>query len=209
MNTNPSFYGARLQTGYILVTSMVFLLVLTMVAVFGIQYSVLEYQMGTNTAFTTQAMEASESGRVATSKILNAHIYERGWNDAVEVPASLEVLDKDNQDGIDLLYVDNSETPEALLGEEELDVDATYRLDGDGDAAYNGKKDVLADVAVYKTRVVNATGSGTAMVSGYEGLGKAAAAGGAKIFFELRSVGKAPNGAQVTTASDYRLVIRN
>ena len=51
--------------------------------------------------------------------------------------------------------------------------------------------------------------AGLAMIAGYEGLGKAAAKGGASVFFELRSVGNGPQNVDSVTASDYRSVITN
>ena len=47
------------------------------------------------------------------------------------------------------------------------------------------------------------------MVSGYEGLGKGAAAGGSYLVFDTESRGYAANGTAAVTGSDVRITIRN
>ncbi len=203
---HPALQG---QGGYVLISSLVFLAALTVTSVVGVQDTILQHRMGTNLALETRAFEASEGGRAAAADVLDAHVFQRGWDDAVTVPAGLEVLDKDSDGAPDILYSDNEEAAGTLLQGGTLTTDARLRLDGDGNAGYTGENDMQADISVYKTRVVSASGAATAMVSGYEGLGKASSAGGTHIYFELRSRGDAGDGATAVTASDFRVVVRN
>ncbi len=201
--------GMSRQAGYVLATSLIFLLVITMVAVVGMQSTSMEYSISTNTALATRAFEAAEGGRAAADQVLDRHIFERGWGDEVDLPPTVTVLDKDGDNASDVLFTDNSEGADALLNESALETDITFRVDADGDGKYTGDEDAKADIMVYKTGVVAATGAATAMVSGYEGLGKASAAGGAHIYFEIRSRGEAPGGAKAITANTFRVVVRN
>ena len=87
--------------------------------------------------------------------------------------------------------------------------DMSLQIDGNGDGDRVDEVDQEADLYAYKTVVVNASGSATAMVAGYEGLGKSSASGGALMFFDLRSVGASAANSSGVTGSNYRYVVRN
>ena len=196
------------QRGYVLITSLIFLTVLTLVAVVSSRSTTFEYQMSSNLVLKDRAFQSSETGRAGMAGILDAHIFEREWNDSIKIPSGLTVLDKDTSGGPDMLFLSNN-AGEDLYNADTLVTDAQYKIDANSDGDFDDGGDVNADIDVYKTKSVAARGTGTAMVAGYEGLGKGMAGGGFHVYFELRSKGKSIVGAQSQTASEYRVVVRN
>ena len=202
---------AATQRGAVLVVSLIFLVMLTMVAVIANQSTVLETRMSTNTIVKTRAVEASEALRMASNELLDAHLFYRGWPDALggslsdglfNLPGGL-ALNNTSDWGL------VNSGSESLFDTSTWVNDMSLSIDGNSDGDYVDDVDQKADLYVYKTTVVNSTGSATAMVAGYEGLGKSSASGGALIFFDLRSVGEAAANASGVTGSNYRYVIRN
>jgi hypothetical protein len=198
----------RSQQGYVLITAMIFLAILTLVAVVSMQSTTFGYQMSTNMVVKDRTFQFSETGRTGMAQVMDAHVFERGWNSAVMLPSGLDILDKDSSGGDDDLYLSN-ETGEDLYDDTSIVTDANYQVDGNGDGDYVDGGDINAGISVYKTQAINAPGAGTAMSSGYEGLGKSVAAGGLHMYFELRSRGQSITGAQSVTASEYRVVVKN
>lgn len=216
-----SYIFASWQSGYVLATSLVFLIVLSVVAITAMRSTTLELRMSANAAFKTRALNASEGVRTLTSEVVDAHIYNRGWPAAIggpvpdflfalNIPTGLTVLDKDTNSAPDDLW-DTNGAGEDLLVHSSLAADMQYRLDGDnsGSATVNDDMDIVADLMVYRTVTKLAAGSGTEMISGYSTLGRGSAAGGGYAYYELRSLGQAPASAQAVTASDFRHLIRN
>ena len=198
----------RTQHGYVLITSLIFLTVLTLVAVVSSQSTSFEYQMSSNLVLKERAFQSSETGRTGLGSVMDAHVFERDWDSAISMPAGLTVLDKDSSGASDMLFI-NNEAGEDLYNDSTLVSDADYKIDGNGDGDFDDGGDVNATVVAYKTRSVAAKGAGTAMVAGYEGIGKGVAGGGFNVYFELRSRGQSSLGAQAQTASEYRVVVRN
>lgn len=204
------------QQGAVLVTSLIFLVMLTVVAVVANQSTVLETRMSTNTVAKARAVEASEALRLASNGLIDAHLYYRGWptaltgltggitvpDDFFDIPTGLAV----NQ-AVD--WGLGNDAAESLFNPATWVNDMSLRIDGNGDSDYVDDLDQQADLFVYKSAVTNSTGSATAMVAGYEGLGKSSASGGALIFFDLRSVGESAASSSGVTGSNYRYVIRN
>ncbi len=195
----PSAAKPPPSRGYVLVTSLILLLVLTLVAVTAMQYTQIEITLSANNAYHDQAFQSSESARGAVEAVLDAHVHQRAWNERVPLPGGLEPIDNDGDGQWDVLFLGNDDL-ETLTETASLVVDAVYHSAG-------GKID--ADVAVYQTERSAAAGAGQCMSCGYQGLGKGAAGGGLWMFFELRSVGHAMAGARATTSSDYRVVVDN
>lgn len=210
MRQNTPNLASRAQRGFVLVTSLIMLMVLTLVGTFSMQSANMEYRMASNMTFRDRAFQSSEAGRGAMGGLLDAHVFERGWNANITLPSGLAVLDKDSSGGADALYLSNG-GGEDLLNDTTLVDDAQYQIDSSSpaDGDFTDPGDVDATIQVFRTQVVTPPGTGTAMVSGYEGLGKAAAAGGTHLYFELRSDGSSAGSARATTAADFRTVVRN
>ena len=200
------------QKGAVLITSLMFLVVLTLVALVASQSTVLEARMSSNTIIKSRATESSEALRVGADDLLDGHLYNHGeWpvafggtlaNSLFSIPTNVSV-------------VTTTDWGTGNVGGEDLYTAATWtkdmtlRVDGNSDSDYDDDVDQKADLYVFKTVTTNSPGSATAMVAGYEGLGKSSASGGALIFFDLRSVGLSAGSASTVTGSNYRYVIRN
>jgi hypothetical protein len=199
------------QRGAVLITSLIFLVMLTIAAVMANQSTVLETRMSTNAIVKARAVEASEALRVASNELVDTHLFYRGWpqllggtlnNSLFDMPTGL-VLNTTSNWGTGNDPAENLFNPATWVN------DMSLRIDGNADGDRADDVDQDADLYAFKTVVVNATGSATAMVAGYEGLGKASASGGALMFFDLRSVGSSAGNASGVTGSNYRYVVRN
>ena len=195
--------------GMILVTALVLLAVLTLVAVVAMRMTTLDMRMTTNTMLKARAFQSSEGARVQVAEPLDEHVFNQGWSvddggdkpvaGFTPLPDGLEVID-----GTANVYdlVEGVKTPVMR-----------YRLDGDGndeiDDTSPAPADMSADIAVTSLGASLAVGASTAMISGYEGLGKGAAGGGSYLVFDVESRGYAANRTIATTGSDTRITIRN
>lgn len=71
-------FGRR-QRGYVLITSLIFLLVLTLIAVVVTKNTSLNLKMSRNYIEKTAAFEGSEVARLDTDNMLDAFVFSRGW----------------------------------------------------------------------------------------------------------------------------------
>ncbi len=206
---NPTL--AKQQAGVVLITSLIFLTVLTLVALVANQSTVMETRMSTNSVVKKRALESSEALRTGTDDLLDAHLFHRGWptvfggglgNGLFNIPTGISTNNISN-------WGQGNSSGEDLYNASTWTNDISLRIDGNADGDYVDDLDQQADLYVYKTVVVNSSGSATAMVAGYEGLGKSSASGGALIYFDLRSIGISAGNATGATGSNYRYVIRN
>lgn len=200
------------QHGAVLITSLMFMVVLTLIALVASQSTVLEARMSTNTIIKARATESSEALRVGANDLLDGHLYNRGWpvmysggtldNSLFSIPTGIAVSNTNN-------WGTGNTNTEDLYDASTWVQDMTLNVDGNADSDLNDDVDQNASLFVFKTVTVNSPGSATAMVAGYEGLGKSSASGGALIFFDLRSTGVSAGNATTVTGSNYRYVVRN
>lgn len=71
------------QKGFALVTAMILLLVLTLVGLIAIRSTGLEVRMSANTAMRTEALDSSETSRSILAPVIDVHVFNRGWSDAI------------------------------------------------------------------------------------------------------------------------------
>lgn len=200
------------QSGAVLITSLMFLVVLTLVALVANQSTVLEARMSSNTIVKGRATESSEALRVGANDLLDGHLYNRGWpimytggtldNSLFSIPSGITVSNTSN-------WSTGNDANENLYNTSTWTQDMTLSVDGNSDGDFDDDVDQSANLFVFKTVTTNSPGSATAMVAGYEGLGKSSASGGALIFFDLRSVGASAGSSSTVTGSNYRYVVRN
>ncbi|HWP94284.1 MAG TPA: PilX N-terminal domain-containing pilus assembly protein [Gammaproteobacteria bacterium] len=211
-------HDIQTSRGYVLITSLIFLLVLTLVAITATKNTTLELRMSRNFTDRMQTFEISETARLMVNELIDAHAFNRGWpvSQGGEVPDSVfgytvpEGLDLDpDADGLEDLYLSNA-TGETLLDVTTLETDMRYERDVDfPDTSVAPDAELEADIVVFRLGATTTPGSGTAMISGYEGTGKGAAGGGGALFFHLRSLAQGATGATSVTGADFRHVIRN
>ena len=215
-----SFMARKQQHGMALVVSLVLLVALTLVAVTSLKGTGLELKMSANQVMRSEAFESSEGPRLLVSELIDAHAFARGWpkSQGGDIPDDLFdqplptglVLQKDGSSQLKQWYLNNDDCKKepCPFKPNSLEKDAAYARNVA--ASGTSKFEIKTDIGVFKVRTDLAPGAGAAMVSGYEGTGKAAAAGGGNVFFFVRSEGKdASNAASAVTAASYRHVIRN
>ncbi|MGB0218763.1 MAG: PilX N-terminal domain-containing pilus assembly protein [Sinimarinibacterium flocculans] len=217
---HPTF--SRLHCGFALITSLILLLVLTLVGLIAIRGTGLELRMSANDAMRSEALDRSESARAIFTPVIDVHVFNRGWPVLIggDVPNSL--FDFDIPSGLQIVKDGSPARPrDWYLGNSERITNASYIFspstldtDADFDREITGLTSepltLAGGLAIYKVRTAINAGAGAAMVAGYEGTGKAAAASGANIFFFVDSEGEAPGDeARAETGAVFRNVIRN
>ncbi len=185
------------QKGFALLTSLVFLTVLTLIAILSTQNSSLEYQMSTNLVFKERAFQSSEAARRTVGTVVEDYVFQTGWTD-VTLPIGLQVLDTD-------ALLELNDPSENLLYDGTLDPDMDYKIDSNGDGDYSDGGDIDAEISVYRTQQGIAPGSSAAMLSAASGTGKGSGSA-IRIYYELRSRGFTVSGSRSNTATEYRIV---
>jgi len=223
----------RQQNGFALITSIVLLIGLTVVGTVAMRNAGFELRMSENQIQRVEALENSELPRRRLGDIVDQHIYARGWpsergGDVLkrdflfDIPTAYTIAGLNDEADSPDWYSINAEcdpkTQCALPATDNMRTKATFQRDittGIGEQT----RPVAAQLGVFKLRTDLNPGAGTAMVAGYEGLGKSAAAGGARILFHLESRSSSSRTARSSaeedvagraiTAATYRHVVRN
>lgn len=220
----------RSQRGVALFVGLVFLVILSLVAIIAMKGTLLEMRMVNNVASHERAFEVSETLRGVPVALFDQHVFNRGWpaNDGAEGFAfdgtlpptdfvytlSKDMMDKassglrrDGSGPVNLYAIQFQTGEDAYHPEKWLanDPDMTVSIcsTGDGCTATGS-----ADLYIRPDGTVIEAGSGGAQVTGYRGPGTSSAGGGASAFFEILSVGTSGSGRAVTMAQ-YRQAIRN
>jgi Tfp pilus assembly protein PilX len=194
------------QSGAVLVTSLVFLLVLTLVAVIAMQSTITDQKISTNVAFKTKSFEYSEAPRPKAGDVMDAHVFERGWT-GVLTDSTTESADYASLNVVDTtkdLYLKND------TGEDPLANPPVYTKDMEYSRTASNGETIKSDISVYRNGARVLPGHSAAMVSGYEGTGKASAGSGSAVFYDVRSKGQhTASNANTVTSADVRILVRN
>ena len=197
--------------GAVLVTSLVFLLVLTLVAVIAMQSTITDQKISTNIAYKTKSLESSESPRPRGWTILDNHVFEREWTkDLFDDGIVALGIDFNDIDGLSLFdennelrsfYLENTETSDPAFS-------GSYTQDMKYERTV-GNESLKSDISIYRTGAHIRSGHGAAMVAGYEGTGKSAAGSGSSVYFHVISSGTSSANAETTTSADTSVPVRN
>ncbi len=205
--------------GYALITSLVFLAILTMVGLFTLRNTALETMMSANNNKNAQAFEAAEATRRMVSQMIEPHIRNRGWPQSVggmidddrfgvAMPTGIVLIKNPNSTGPRHWYDDVPRTSSNFNPLDLSKVDARYSHDLLEDETSGFNLQGITAVRILRTDVES--GSNNAMSSGYEGLGKGSANGGASMFLYVVAQGLDPRSQATShTAAVYRYVVRN
>jgi len=220
------------QGGYALITVIIFLVLLSIIALSTLKNSGLEARMGANGALHAQAFESSEMSRHLIDTLIDANVTARGWPASIGgsvangdfdcgaaslliiAAASNNCTSDKTANAIGYSIVNASSAPqnwfngntETSFNPNSLDTDANYKQ------ALDSTHTVTGAVSVYKLYTTLAAGAGSQQAAGYLGLGRSAAAGGGYIFFYINSHGldfTASPQASADTSAIFRDLIRN
>ncbi|MDF3981987.1 pilus assembly PilX N-terminal domain-containing protein [Luteibacter sp. PPL201] len=220
---------AGTQRGIALFVGLIFLLVLSVIAITAMRGTLVEMKMVTNVARHEAAFEASETLRSVPITLFDQHVFERGWPVSFSgtVPDANFTYSTDMSAGLLAkaktgLQTDCSGGPALLYGplqtcgtlpKETLYDPSTWRPDMVisicDSSSVSCAASVSATVAIVPDGSVLNEGAGGAQAAGYRGLGIGAAGGGADMIFEVRSVATAPGNGVAITQTQYHQMIRN
>lgn len=186
--------------GAVLVISLVFLTVLTGVAISTMMQSGIEVRMSSNAAFENRAFNASEAGRSAVTDLVILHTDNDGIWSGISVPSYVDIKSSGanllanselKTSGVTAAVLENRIRDLGHCSLDTLDTDLELRYDAAGDGDSAGEQDLSADIKVVKLSLAGLTpGTGGAMVEGYSGVGRGAGSKGAGyVYYEVRSVG--------------------
>ncbi len=200
--SNTAAPVAHRQSGVVMVTALLILLVFTLVAVMSMDSTQLGYQMSTNYAYSETSFNASESGRKAMADIIDEVIYERSWDAPRSLPAFANLKASGNFEFAAVETAAEIASPwKGMRNSSNIDLSLSV--------TEGSKKVLAADVAMVQGVKRKLAGSSLATHQGYEGLGKSVAKGGYAMYIEMRSLGDGPRNAASLTASEYRSIIAN
>jgi hypothetical protein len=209
------------QRGVALFVGLVFLVILSLVAVIAMQGTLIEMRMVTNVARHEQAFETSEGLRTIPLTVFDEHVFNRGWPTGMggslpdadftaDMGLSSQLFDKlkagiHKDSGVPEMLYSSLGAGESLYSPSTWATDVSMAIDDPS----TGDEDLAANIAIVPDGAVLAEGSGTAVAAGYRGLGSGAAGGGGNLYFEVKSIATAPANGRAVTMSQYRQAIRN
>jgi len=221
----------RAQRGVALFVGMIFLLVLSIIAVMAMRGTLTEMKMVSNVARHEAAFEASEALRAVPVTLFDQHVFQRGWPTSfpggtvpdsdftysstfsADMLAKVETAVQSDCSGAISLFYGTLQPACNSLPAETLYDPTTWHPDmkiAICDASSSScSADVSATLSIVPDGTVLNAGSGGAQAAGYRGLGIGAAGGGADMLFEIRSVATAPGNGVSTTLTQYHQNIRN
>ena len=208
----------RGQRGFALITAILFLVLLTLIAISAFKTSGLEAKMGANNALHAQAFESSEIVRHSVESLVDANVFARGWPTTIggtvapaqfgtttlltnKINCSSASPSSYSTYGFSICtdsgaprnwYDSNSECTSSgtcAFTPGQLDTDALYAQSVSTTPNDGSADKVNGLVNVYKLNTSLATGAGVQQAAGYMGLGRAAAAGGGLIYFYINGHG--------------------
>ncbi|HID45277.1 MAG TPA: hypothetical protein EYP34_05945 [Chromatiaceae bacterium] len=190
------------QQGFVLISALIFLVILTLVITFGLSNSKLEFKMSKNAAESLRAFNNSEAARTVSVRAFQDYAFRGNWVDAdggtagIQPATNLTVVDTTrNMAAINpagAILTDHS-TIQDPDGDGTIDPDMTYSLSGQ-----------TTNIYVMRTGSQLLPGSDPSFAGGGEGAGSGAASGGSYGLYELRADGQAADSAESMTAADLR-----
>lgn len=213
----------RKQRGIALFVGLVFLIVLSLVAVIAMQSTLLEMRMSTNVARHQEAFQMSDSMRGVMGPFIQYNLATGGW------PASWGGAVPDNDFDWSVVCptasipVNAVNCPLVKTVKTAIIAGSLKQITGaldTGEVPYlpnkwltdltftqtnpNGIGDIADNISMIPDGVSANSGAGEAQAAGYQGKGHSIAAGGHANFFQVQSVGLSPsdgtNGRAVTIA---------
>ena len=234
MRRSNGMYRQRVQRGVALFVGLVFLVVLSLVAMVAMRGTLMEMHMVNSVAAHERAFEVSESLRGIPVALFEEHTFNRGWPMAAmggtvadasyggfpqcgskpvgSNGVSCNVLKATTIRPDDVTGLVNFYDIAFKDGEKPYDpstwmgstADVSIDVCSSGNCTSGGQ----ARIWIRPDGTALSEGSGAAQAAGYRGEGNSAASGGGAMFFQILSEGRA-DSARAVTLSQYRQRISN
>jgi Tfp pilus assembly protein PilX len=230
--------SSRYQRGVALFVGLVFLVMLSLVALMVMKDTLLEMRMTTATARHEQAFEASERMRVIPEAILADHVFNRGWpvSWGGSVPdgkfdlyttfahreAWIDLINPKTNDGeglqtscggsnLVIFYMPQTcvtHTESYNYDSSAWDDAVVMNTCANGSKSCGASQKINSRVAIVRDGVMLNKGSGAASQQGYSSVGVGTAKGGGALLLQVRSDTKVPGNGEAATIAQYKLEIK-
>jgi Tfp pilus assembly protein PilX len=227
------FRRMRHQRGAALMVGLIFLVMLSLVAIIAMRGTLLEMNLVNATAKHEQAFETSEAARAVPLALFDQHVFYRGWpttwggaiaitdfNPAVtfaNTPLWLTKMDPANG-GLQTkcgspmnFYTDPTcvtRTAGYYYDPSLWDTDVVLTTCTTTSDTCTTDQQAVTKIAIVKDGSVVSAGAGGAQAQGYSSKGVGSATGGGSMIFQIKSASVVPGGGTATTITQYNQVIK-
>jgi PilX N-terminal len=228
------YKGRRRQGGVALFIGLVFLIMLTLIALVMMRGTMLEMRLTTATARHEQAFEASEALRAIPEALLPDHVFNRGWPQSWggNVPDSLfdlpttfahrtdwiallkpasgaGIQDACGGTGLVIFYLPSTcSTHTASYNYTPTSWDSTTVFKnvciGGAQSGCSAANEASGTISIVRDGVTPNSGSGGAQAQGYSSPGVGTATGGAALLLQVRSDAKVAGNGEAVTIAQYK-----
>lgn len=196
----------RNEEGFVLVTALIMLVILTLIGTFALNTTTFELQISGNDRVAKDAFYHADGGTEAGSELIEENVScPKGFTSPFSIIqiGGVDVYERDFALNRQMSGI-NGATPSVQLADLPSDTVRSIRIPIDPANRTDTKPHTnLAVWGVTKLMV----GSALQMVAGYEGKGKGAAAGGAYIEYDLHSQHKGIRNSEVKIASLWQHIV--
>lgn len=194
-------YLFKNEDGFVLVTAMVMLVILTLLGTFALNTTIFELQISGNDRVAKQTFYQADGGTYLAERLTfeNAVCYNFGGFTETETNPSATRINKVKVERLNLM--DNLFYPEETLSitpPTDTARDAVYYDTWNSDATPHTNINVAGQIKF-------TPGSGLQMISGYEGLGSGTAAGGTHILYAINSQHNGVRDSESLVGTEWQL----
>jgi type IV pilus assembly PilX-like protein len=224
MRHKPVQFSPRRQRGVALFIGLVFLIVLSLVAVIAMQSTLLEMRMSTNVARHEEAFQVSETTRSLVGPFIDQSMFNSGWPTAWDgsdthfdfstiCPNAAVPVSEDDCAPVKMFHAALGTSTKLLYGAldaGEVTTDPSTWLT-DLTFGFADPTSLQSNLSFVPDGTVLRQGAGAAQAGGYRGLGTGAAAGGSARIVQIQSVGTSPadgTNGRADTISQYEAVVQ-
>ena len=233
------YLGAARQRGVALLVGMIFLIMLSLVAIYVMRGTMLEMRLTNATAQHQLAFQASEQGRQIPEAILQSHVRNRGWpvswggtvpdamfnlNTIYAGRTSWVALLKPNTtsgkglqqsctgSGLVIFYMAQTCSSQGVsynYQPSNWTNSVVFNVCQNGSSSCSSSNQVSDAISIVRDGTTINQGSGAAQAQGYSSIGVGSSKGGASLMLQVRSAATLSSGAQGVTIAQYKLSITN
>ena len=239
MGESGRFRAPVRQHGVALFVGLIFLIMLSLVALYVMRGTVLEMRLTGATAQHELAFEASETARQVPEAILQAHVQNRGWpiSWGGTVPDSMFSLNtiyagrtswisllnpnttsgngiqqSCTGSGLVIFYMAQTCSSQGVSYRYQPSTwasSAVFNVCQNGSSSCSSSNQIKNAVSIVRDGTTVNQGSGAAQAQGYSSIGVGSSTGGSSLLLQVRSAATLPSGAKGVTIAQYKLSITN